>query len=125
MQEMDNVRVTVEKKPIHEMAFIKVCMDGFAIPNASKGYWLVNFPQCGEKDDIAEISIKEEDLEVVRILDARVNEQIKAQFEKKPIRQNHLPKFRMIFLIIVSNGIKPLACCAKTIDMIGFSQVLS
>ena len=45
--------------------------------------WLVNFPQCGEKDDIAEISIKEEDLEVVRILDARVNEQIKAQFEKE------------------------------------------
>ena len=52
-------------------------------PKCVKGYWLVNFPQCGEKDDIAEISIKEEDLEVVRILDARVNEQIKAQFEKE------------------------------------------
>ena len=26
------------------------------------GYWLVNFPQYGEKNDIAEIDIKEEDL---------------------------------------------------------------
>lgn len=31
----------------------------------------------------------------------------------------------MIFLIIVSNEIKPLACYAKTIDMTGFFQVLS
>ena len=74
----------MKKKPIHEMAFIKVCMDGWiCYPECVKGYWLVNFPQCGEKDDIAEIGIKEEDLEVVRILDARVNEQIKAQFEKE------------------------------------------
>ena len=58
-------------------------MGGFFYPKCVKGYWLVNFPQCGEKDDIAEISIKEEDLEVVRILDACVNEQIKAQFEKE------------------------------------------
>ena len=59
-------------------------MDGWiCYPECVKGYWLVNFPQCGEKDDIAEISIKEEDLEVVRILDACVNEQIKAQFEKE------------------------------------------
>ena len=46
------------------------------------GRWLVNFPQCGDKDDIAEISIKEEDLRIVEILDAQMNEQIKAKFEK-------------------------------------------
>ena len=46
-----------------------------------EGYWLVNFPQCGEKEDIAEISIKEEDLRIVEILDAQMNEQIKAKFE--------------------------------------------
>ena len=28
----------------------------------TNGTWLVNFPQYGEKDDIAEISVKEEDL---------------------------------------------------------------
>ena len=47
-----------------------------------KGYWLVNFPQYGEKDDIAEISILEEDLVLLpNGMDARVNERIKAQFK--------------------------------------------
>ena len=50
-------------------------------PKCVEGYWLVNFPQCGEKEDIAEISIKEEDLRIVEILDAQMNEPIKAQFE--------------------------------------------
>ena len=50
-------------------------------PKCVEGYWLVNFPQCGEKDDIVEISIKEEDLKIAKILDAQANEQIKAQFE--------------------------------------------
>ena len=45
------------------------------------GYWLVNFPQCGEKEDIAEISIKEEDLKLIPVMNAIVNEQIKAQFD--------------------------------------------
>ena len=44
--------------------------------------WLVNFPQYGEKDDIAEIPIKEEDLKTIAVMDAKVNERIKAQFEK-------------------------------------------
>ncbi len=47
-----------------------------------EGYWLVNFPQYGEKDDIAEIDIREEDLKEIPVMDARVNERIKAQFEK-------------------------------------------
>ena len=47
-----------------------------------QNYWLVNFPQCGEKDDIATISIHEDDMEVVPIMHAIVNEQIKAKFEK-------------------------------------------
>ena len=54
---------------------------GICYPNCMEGYWLVNFPQCGEKDDIAEISIKEEDLKIVNVLDAKTNEQIKAQFD--------------------------------------------
>lgn len=45
------------------------------------GYWLVNFPQCGEKNDIAEISVKEEDLKSIPVMHAIINEQIKAQFE--------------------------------------------
>jgi hypothetical protein len=41
---------------------------------------LVNFPQYGEKPDIAEISIREEDLICVSKMDARTNETIKALF---------------------------------------------
>ena len=47
----------------------------------TEGYWLVNFPQCGEKDDIAEISVKEEDLKVIPVMNAAINEEIKAQFD--------------------------------------------
>ena len=43
---------------------------------------LVNFPQYGEKDDIATISIKEEDLKKIPGMDARVNEEIKARFDR-------------------------------------------
>ena len=46
------------------------------------GHWLVNFPQCGEKDDIAENPIKEEDMKVIPGMNASVNEQIKAQFDE-------------------------------------------
>lgn len=46
----------------------------------TRDYWLVNFPQCGEKSDIAEISIKEEDMKVVPVMYAKVNEKIKEQF---------------------------------------------
>ena len=81
MQEMDNVQVIVEKEKyardgVHKGMFGWICH-----PKCVEGYWLVNFPQCGEKEDIAEISINEEDLKVVKILDAQTNEQIKAQFK--------------------------------------------
>ena len=106
MQEMDNVRVTVEKETYSRDGVHKGMLGWITEPENINGYWLVNFPQCGEKNDIATIPVREEDMKVVKILDARMNEQIKAQFEKKPIRQKHLPKSWMIFLIIVSNGIK-------------------
>ena len=44
--------------------------------------WLVNFPQYGEKDDIATIAIQEEDLHLLPDgMHAVVNEEIKAQFD--------------------------------------------
>lgn len=46
------------------------------------GYWLVNFPQYGEKNDIAEIDIKEEDLKYLpNGMNVKRNEPIKAQFD--------------------------------------------
>lgn len=49
-------------------------------PRCTKNGWLVNFPQCGEKDDIAEIDILEADLEVVPVMYAAENERIREAF---------------------------------------------
>ena len=92
MQMMDNVQVIVEKdvyarNGVHKGMYGWICLD-----DCVDGYWLVNFPQYGEKDDIAEISIKAEDLKVVEILDVRMNEQIKAQFEKEMDQTRSLAK---------------------------------
>ena len=70
------------------------------------GCWVVLFPQCGDKEDIADLYMKEEDLKLIPVMSPDVNEQIKAQFEKEAIRQNHLPKSRMIFLTIAFDRIK-------------------
>ena len=81
MKMMDCVEVVVEKQQyiqegIHQGMQGWICLD-----DNSSGTWLVNFPQCGEKEDIAEIPVKEEDLKLIPMMDATVNEQIKAQFE--------------------------------------------
>lgn len=81
MQEMDNVQIIVEKEKYAREGVHKGMFGWICYPKCVEGYWLVNFPQRGEKDDIAEISIKEEDLIIVKILDAPANEQIKARFE--------------------------------------------
>lgn len=53
-----------------------ICYDVFC-----DGSWLVNFPQCGEKDDIATLSIREEDMKLVPVMNAILNEQIKVKFD--------------------------------------------
>ncbi len=80
MKEMDTVRITVEKSKyakegVHKGMYGWIC-DNRSIDSS----WLVNFPQCGENDDIATISIHEDDMEVVPIMYAVENEQIKAKF---------------------------------------------
>ena len=50
-------------------------------PECKDGCWVVLFPQCGDKEDIADLYISEEDLNTIPVVDARVNERIKAQFE--------------------------------------------
>ena len=81
MKELDCVEVIVEKKA-YVREGVHIGMQGWiCFDECSDGYWLVNFPQYGAKKDIATISIKEDDLKVIPQMDARVNEQIKAQFE--------------------------------------------
>ncbi len=81
MKEMDCVEVIVEKEEYAEEGVHKgmqgwICYDVFC-----DGTWLVNFPQCGEKDDIATLSVREEDMKLVPVMNAILNEQIKAKFD--------------------------------------------
>jgi len=80
MKELDNVEVVVEKEKyakegVHKGMYGWICYD-----TCVDGSWLVNFPQYGEKDDIATISIHEDDMKVVPIMYARRNEEIREQF---------------------------------------------
>ena len=81
MKMMDCVEVIVERESYAQDG-VHLGMQGWiCLEQRTEGYWLVNFPQCGEKEDIAEISIKEEDLKLISVMNAIVNEQIKAQYE--------------------------------------------
>ena len=81
MKMMDCVEVIVEKRS-YARDGVHLGMQGWiCLEQRTEGYWLVNFPQCGEKEDIAEISIKEEDLKVISVMNAAVNERIKAKFD--------------------------------------------
>ena len=82
MKMMDCVEVIVEKEKYAKDGVHKGMQGWICLEDNSNETWLVNFPQYGEKDDIAEISVKEEDLKLIPKMDARINEQIKAKFDK-------------------------------------------
>lgn len=81
MKEMDCVEVIVEEKEYAEDGVHKGMQGWICDPRNITGSWLVNFPQYGEKDDIATIAVKEKDLKLLNKMDARVNERIKARFD--------------------------------------------
>ena len=83
MTYMNNVEVITEKETYAKDGVHKGMQGWITEPENINGYWLVNFPQCGEKNDIATIPVREEDVKVVKILDAHVNERIKVQFGKE------------------------------------------
>lgn len=82
MKMMDCVELIVEKEKYTKDGVHKGMQGWICLEDNSNGTWLVNFPQYGEKDDIAEISVKEEDLKAIPAMNAIINEQIKAQFDK-------------------------------------------
>lgn len=95
MKEMDCVEVIVEKKEYAEEGVHKgmqgwICYDVFC-----DGTWLVNFPQCGEKDDIATLSVREEDMKNVPVMNAILNEQIKAQFDAAGEMEEDLDEYKL------------------------------
>ena len=78
MKEFDCVEVIVEKARYAKEGIHKGMQGWICDPRNSDGYWLVNFPQCGEKQDIATLDVKEEDLKLIPAMQATVNEQIQA-----------------------------------------------
>ena len=80
MKMMDCVEVIAEKEKYVKDGVHKGMQGWICLENNSNGTWLVNFPQYGEKEDVAEISINEKDLKLIPKMDARVNEKIKAEF---------------------------------------------
>jgi hypothetical protein len=81
MKMLDCVEVTVEKAQYAREGVHKGMQGWICFDDRNDVGWLVNFPQYGEKADIAEITIMEEDLRIIPMMDARVNERIKALYE--------------------------------------------
>ena len=81
MKEMDTVEVIVEKEEYAKEGVHKGMQGWICDPQFVNGTWLINFPRCGEKDDVAEISIKETDLKQINRMSAKINEEIEEQFK--------------------------------------------
>jgi hypothetical protein len=82
MKEMDCVEVTVEKDKYARDGVHKGMQGWICDSRNIDDSWLVNFLQYGEKEDIATIAVKEKDLLLLpNGMNAKVNEQIKAQFD--------------------------------------------
>lgn len=82
MKMMDCVEIIAEKEKYIKNGVHKGMQGWICLDDCTNGYWLINFPQCGEKDDIAEISINEKDMRIIPSLNATVNEQIKEMFNE-------------------------------------------
>lgn len=80
MQEMDIVEVVVEKEQYAKEGVHKGMQGWICDERCTQGGWLVNFPQYGEKDDIATIDILEQDLKQIPRMSAKTNEQIREAF---------------------------------------------
>ena len=81
VKEMDCVEVVVEKDRYAKYGIHQGMQGWICDPRNIDESWLVNFPQCGEKRDIATIAVKEKDLKLIPVMQAAVNEEIKAQFD--------------------------------------------
>ena len=79
---MDCVEVIVEKNKYASEGVHKGMQGWICDEECANGFWLVNFPQYGEKEDIETLGIKESDLKLIPRMDAKVNERIKAEFEE-------------------------------------------
>lgn len=82
MKEINNVKVIAEKEKYAKYGVHKGMQGWICDDRNINGCWLVNFPQCGEKADIAEIPVKEEDLKLIDIMHAKINEEIADKYKE-------------------------------------------
>ena len=81
MKYLDCVELIVEKEVYAKEGVHKGMQGVIWLEESIRGEWDVCFPQYGDKPDIAEIPISEEDLILLpNGMDARINERIKAQW---------------------------------------------
>ena len=81
MKMMDCVEVVVEKEEYIKEGVHKGMQGVIWDREKKNGCWLVLIPQCGDKEDIADLYIAEEDLKLIPVMYAIVNERIKAEYE--------------------------------------------
>ena len=80
MKELDNIELIVEKEKYTTEGVHKGMQGWICYDSCVDGCWLVNFPQYGEKGDIATISIHENDMKIIPVMYAKRNEEIRKQF---------------------------------------------
>ena len=80
MKMMDCVELIVEKPKYAKEGVHKGMQGVIWEPECKDGCWMVLIPQYGEKEDIADLYICEEDLKLIPVMDARVNERIREEF---------------------------------------------
>ena len=90
MKTMDCVELIVEKSKYAKEGVHKGMQGVIWEPECKNGCWVVLFPQYGDKEDIADLYISEEDLKIIPAMDARINERIKAQFENSGVSSKSL-----------------------------------
>ena len=81
MKMMDCVELIAEKTKYAKEGVHKGMQGVIWEEECKDGCWVVLFPQCGDTADLADLYISEEDLKTIPVMDAQVNERIKAQFE--------------------------------------------
>ena len=81
---LDCVELIVEKEKYAKHGVHKGMQGVIWLEECINGEWDVYFPRYGEKEDVGEISILEEDLILLpNGMDAKTNERIKAEWDNK------------------------------------------
>ena len=83
MKEMDCVEVIVEKEKYAKHGVHKGMQGWICCEKCVEGYSLVEFPLYGEAGIIATIDVLDKDLKMIPDWNARINERMKAEHEKK------------------------------------------